>query len=197
MEVVLIFVELLVLVASSMLVGMWVIDPNGNYEPIIVGLSLILGALEVYRRNNITRKSVNSRDVELFEAYKEMMFTNGLISILEQHDFLSPLHMTTWHSLVRFVEKGDDIDHQFTNKKLNKSYLKAHEAAFEFGGLISKYTVPMNPPMNDQISIYGVGYKEKPIKDHERLQAVEINEAGKAFVKAQKEFVVLGNRLLY
>lgn len=197
MEVVLIFIELLALIASSILVGMWINDPSGNYEPIIVGLSLVIVALEIYRRNKNTRKSVNTRDIELFEKYKEMMFTSGLISMFEQYDFLSPLHMTTWQSISWFVEKADDIDHQFSDKKLNKHYLKAYEAALNFARLISKYTVPMNTPMNDHISEYGVGYKEKPIKEHEKKQAIEINEAGKVFIKAQKEFVIIGNRQLY
>jgi len=197
MGIVLLFIELLVLITSSILAGMWMSDPNGNYEPIIVVLGFVLVVLEIYRRNDNTRKSVNTRDIELFEKYKETMFTNGLISILEQHDFLSPLHMTVWQSLSWFVEKADDIDRQFTDKKLNKQYLNAYEAAFYFAKLISKYTVPMDPPMNDHISVYGVGYKEKPIKEDEKQQAIEINEAGKAFVKAQNEFVILGNRRLY
>ncbi|EIA0767003.1 hypothetical protein BOO24_19620 [Vibrio navarrensis] len=192
-----ILLELLVLIASSILVGMWINEPAGNYEPIVVALSLVLVSLEVYRRYKTTHKSTNSRDVELFEKYKDVMFTSGLIDTLEQHDFLSPLYMSTWQSLSWFVEKADGIDQQFSDKKLNKSYLKAYDAAFEFAGLISKYTVPMKPPMSDCISVYGAGYKEKPIKEHEKQQAHEINEARKKFVKAQKEFVVFGNRHLY
>ncbi|ELX7501526.1 hypothetical protein [Vibrio fluvialis] len=51
--------------------------------------------------------------------------------------------------------------------------------------------------MSDSISIYGVGYKEMPIKPHEKKQTMEINKAGRVFVEAQKDFVVLGNRTLY
>ncbi|HIF6147923.1 TPA: hypothetical protein ACX3IV_005016 [Vibrio parahaemolyticus] len=194
-----IIIELLVLIASSVLVGMWIANPDGNYEAIIVGLGLVLVALEVYRRNKPSdvKAPPNTRDVELFERYKDKMFTSGLINVLEQHDFLAPLHITTWNSLCQFVEKGNGVDFQFSDQVLNHSYLHAYDTASEFAGLISKYTVPMNPPMSDSISIYGVGYKEKPIKPHEKKQATEINKAGRVFVEAQKDFVVLGNRTLY
>jgi hypothetical protein len=192
-----ILLEMLVLIGSSILVWMWIIDPTGNYEPIIVGLSLVFIALEVYRRINGSRQNVNTRDVKLFETYKDNVFDSGLIKTFEQHDFRSPLHRTTWLSLCQFVETGDGVGYQFSDEKLNSAYMKAYKSAFHFGSLISKYTVPMAPPMDDHISVYGVGYKETPIKLHEKQQAIEINEAGKAFVEAQNAFVVLGNRLLY
>ncbi|MEO3988137.1 hypothetical protein [Plesiomonas shigelloides] len=192
-----ILLELLVLIASGILAVMWINEPAGNYEPIVFSLSLVFVLLEIYRRYTSSNKSTNSRDVELFQKYKDVMFTSGLINTLEQHDFLSPLYMSTWQSLTWFVEKADGIDQQFSDKKLNKSYLKAYDAAFEFAVLISKYTVPMKPPMSDHISVYEAGYKEKPIKEHEKQQAHEINEARKRFVKAQKEFLAFGNRHLY
>tara|TARA_B100000809_G_C14847687_1_gene427126 strand:+ start:74 stop:655 length:582 start_codon:yes stop_codon:yes gene_type:complete len=192
-----ILLEVLVLIGSSILVGMWINDPSGNYEPLIIGLSLVFIALEVYRRNKGSRQNVNTRDVKLFETYKDNVFDSGLIKVYEQHDFQSPLHRTTWLSLCQLVETGDGVEYQFSDEKLNSVYMKAYKSAFHFGSLISKYTVPMAPPMDDHISVYGVGYKEKPIKPDEKKQAIEINESGKAFVEAQKAFVVLGNRLLY
>ncbi|OOX37184.1 hypothetical protein BJL83_24000 [Vibrio parahaemolyticus] len=171
-------------------------DLHRCYYPISF---MLIRTLEVYRRNKPSdvKAPPNTRDVELFERYKDKMFTSGLINVLEQHDFLAPLHITTWNSLCQFVEKGNGVDFQFSDQALNHSYLHAYDTASEFAGLISKYTVPMNPPMSDSISIYGVGYKEKPIKPHEKKQATEINKAGRVFVEAQKDFVVLGNRTLY
>ncbi len=133
-----IIIELLVLIASSVLIGMWIAIPDGNYEAIIVGLGSVLVTLEVYRRNKPSdvKTPPNTRDVELFERYKDRMFTSGLIDILEQHDFLAPLHITTWNSLCEFVEKGNGVDFQFSDHVLNHSYLHAHDTVSEFSGLI-------------------------------------------------------------
>jgi len=46
----LLFVELAGLVGTAFLAGLWAADRNGNYEPIIVLLAVITGALEIYRR---------------------------------------------------------------------------------------------------------------------------------------------------
>ena len=43
-------VELAGLVGTAFLAGLWVADKNGNYEPIIVLLTVVTGGLEIYRR---------------------------------------------------------------------------------------------------------------------------------------------------
>lgn len=43
-------VELAGLVGTAFLAGLWFADRNGNYEPIIVLLTVITGGLEIYRR---------------------------------------------------------------------------------------------------------------------------------------------------
>lgn len=43
-------IEVMLLLASMFIAGMWYKDPNGNYEPIVVGLALVIPLLAVLAR---------------------------------------------------------------------------------------------------------------------------------------------------
>ena len=51
-------IEIITLIILVALGWLWMTEPNGLYEPFIVSIGFIMVAIEVYRRNNKTLKSV-------------------------------------------------------------------------------------------------------------------------------------------
>lgn len=130
-------------------------------------------------------------DIELYARYKTLFIAGGVAEFYRQHDFLSSFPQARWSPLSQYVDTWDNVEHEFSDKQLQKAHRKVYGAALKLGSAIAKNTVPVGD--GSSRSVKPDNLPLGPTPEDIKNEAKEINDAVPAFADAHRAFVRLAN----
>jgi hypothetical protein len=169
---------------------------------IILTIATILGGIAalwffwekiigIFRSSNVSQ-----HDINLYEEYKSLFLTNGVIEFYKKHDFLGAFQEDFWKPLSRYVDTWNTVEHEFVDNDLNVLHNKVYKSALSLGTTIAGNTVPIGRGGHMR-SVKPDSMPFGPTPDHIIKEAHEINALAPSFIESHEAFVRLANSKLY
>ena len=136
-------IEILVILLTVIFGVLWLMFPNDNYESMFAFSGFVLAVFEYLHR--FVKKSIpNSKDIQLFERFSELLSNNDYIRFYKEHDFTASFERQYWLPLMEIVEVWDNAAHQFVDPQLEQARKSLYKTANDLGMAIAKNKYRIN-----------------------------------------------------
>jgi hypothetical protein len=139
----------LTLIGMMFIVAWFFWNPEGwtfEWEPIVTFTLTLAGFIVADRHINKTEEtcSVSDHDINLYEKLVASLPVNGVMRVINEHDFLDSFERCDISDLRRFTCEWDNSEHEFVDSSLEALRTSFLKAAGAFNLAVAKYTSPNN-----------------------------------------------------
>jgi len=177
----------------------WYLNPTSNIEPIVVILTLILLAIEWYKRAGLkkrTDKIISNSDRILFQNFlADFPSNSNSISLLKSHNFGASYHQDDTDEIDIFLENWNSAEKKFRDVELESKrkdlWGKCNQFINELYG--TSYSLNGGPRYSCIPDAYrGKGFLPEDIENHIK----HLNEISTECYQIHQELISLGKEKL-